>query len=48
MYLNFAEEVPSNDVTVYAQVAVIPNEVRNLVREQDSSSSPTPQNDTND
>ena len=48
MYLNFAEEVPIDDLSVHAQVAVIPNEVRNLIREQDSSSSPTPRNDTND
>jgi hypothetical protein len=29
VYLNFAEEVPIDDVSVHAQVAVIPNEVRN-------------------
>ena len=45
MYLNFAEEVPIDDLSVHAQVAVIPNEVRNLIR---SSSSPTPRNDTKD
>ena len=30
------------------KLAVIPNEVRNLIREQDSSSSLTPRNDTKD
>lgn len=48
MYLNFAEEVPIDAVSVHAQVAVFPNEVSNLIRKQDSSSSPTPRNDTKD
>ena len=34
MYLNFVEEVPINAVSVHAQVAVIPNEVKNLIREK--------------
>jgi hypothetical protein len=37
-----------DDLSVHAQMAVIPNEVRNLIREQNSLSSPTPRNDTKD